>query len=116
MLDDLIIYQKTYDFLLWFHPVVNKFPKAQRFVLGQRIENKVLDLFHAIILSNVERDKTTALRQASMELDELRTLVRLAKDLHFVSIRQYGTAALKMNEIGRLLAGLLNRFARPARA
>jgi hypothetical protein len=27
MLDDLIIYQKTYDFMLWLHPVVAKFPQ-----------------------------------------------------------------------------------------
>jgi len=34
MLDDLIIYQKTYDLILWFFPIINKFPKKQRFVLG----------------------------------------------------------------------------------
>jgi hypothetical protein len=113
MLDDLIIYQKTYDFLLWLYPVVNKFPKAQRFVLGQRIENKTLDLIHSIIFSNAERDKSALLKKASVELDELRTLIRLAKDLRFVNVKQYGVAAEKINEIGRLLSGLLNRFASP---
>ncbi len=112
MLDDLVIYQKTYDFLLWLHPVVAKFPKSQRFILGQRIENKVLDLIEKIILANAERDKAATLRQASVALDEMRTLIRLAKDLRFMSIRQYGVAAEKMNEIGRMLAGLLNRFGR----
>lgn len=112
MLDDLIIYQKTYDFLLWLHPVVNKFPKSQRFVLGQRIENKALDLIHSIIVANAERDKSATLKQASVELDELRILIRLAKDLHFVSVKQYGIAAEKLNEIGRLLSGWLNKFSR----
>ena len=55
MLDDLIIYQKTYDFILWLHPVVNKFPKSQRFVLGQRIENKTLDFIHSMIVANAAR-------------------------------------------------------------
>ena len=110
MLDDLIIYQKTYDFILWLHPVINKFPKSQRFVLGQRIENKTLDLLRSIILSNAERDKSGTLIGASVELDELRILVRLAKDLHFVNIKQYGVAAEKTNEIGRLLSGLIHKF------
>jgi hypothetical protein len=67
MLDDLIIYQKTYDFMLWFHPVINKFPKSQRFVLGQRIENKILDLFHLMIIANAEREKSPILKEAISE-------------------------------------------------
>lgn len=105
MLDDLIIYQKTYDFLLWLYPVINKFPKSQRFVLGQRIENKTLDLLRSMIIANTERDKFIILTRASVELDELRILIRLSKDLHFINIKQYGVVAEKMNEIGRLLAG-----------
>lgn len=105
MLDDLIIYQKTYDFLLWLYPVINKFPKSQRFVLGQRIENKILDLLRSMIIANTECDKSAVLKKASIELDELRILIRLAKDLHFINIKQYGVSAEKMNEIGRLLFG-----------
>ncbi len=114
MFTDLIIYQKTYDFLLWLHPVINKFPKSQRFVLGQRIENKTLNLLHSMIVANAERDKSTTLKQASVELDELRILIRLSKDLHFVNIKQYGVAAEKMNEIGKLLSGWTVKFSRPA--
>ena len=114
MLDTLIIYQKTYDFIFWLYPIVNKFPKSQRFVLGQRIELKALDLIHSIIVANALRDKSTALEEASIELDELRIVVRLAKDMHFINIKQYGIAAEKMNEIGKLLSGWMNRFSRAA--
>ena len=114
MLDDLIIYQKAYDFALWLHPVVNKFPKSQRFVMGQRIENKTLDLIHSMVVANALRDKSATLASASVELDELRILIRLAKDLHFVNVKQYGVAAEKMNEIGKLLSGWMGRFSRAA--
>lgn len=110
MLDDLIIYQKAYDLLLWLHPVINKFPKSQTFILRQRIENKVLDIIGSIIQANIAREKSAALAKASVELDELRTLVRLAKDLRFINLKQYETAAEKMNEIGKLLYGWMNRF------
>ena len=115
MIEDLVIYQKTYDFTLWLHPVVAKFPKSQRFVLGQRIELKTLDLIHSMIVANALRDKSAVLKQASVELDELRILTRLAKDLRFISVRQYGVAAEKMNEVGRLLAGWINKFSNAAR-
>lgn len=105
MLDDLIIYQKTYDFMLWLHPMVNKFPKSQRFVLGQRIENKTLDIIQSMIRANMLRDKAGTLREARVALEELRTCIRLAHDLHFINVKQYGIAAERLHEIGKLLLG-----------
>jgi four helix bundle protein len=110
MLDDLIIFQKIYDFLLWLYPIVNKFPKSQRFVLGQQIENSVLEMIKVIIRANQVIDKKNYLEEASIKLDVSRILMRLAKDLRFISIKQYETAAEKINEIGRLLSGLKKRF------
>lgn len=54
MLQDLVIFQKVYDLILWMYPTVNKFPKSQRFVLGQRIENTILKLLEGIIKANQE--------------------------------------------------------------
>jgi len=110
MLQDLIIYQKTYDLFLYLHPVIAKFPKNQRFVLGQSIENKVLDIIRHIITANSERNKTQELKMASLALDELRTFVRLSKDLKFISVKQYGAIAGKTNEIGRILSGWINKY------
>lgn len=44
-------------------------------------------------------------QQMSDELDKLRILIRLTKDLHFMSIAQYQHAAEKINEIGKILYG-----------
>jgi len=105
MLNDLILFQKFYNFILWIYPTVNKFPKAQRFVLGQQISNTVLDILKNIIQGNSERYKLPYQKQVSVDLDKLRILVRLSKDLKFVSIKQYEFASDKINEIGRLLGG-----------
>jgi len=99
------IFQKTYDLILWLYPAINKFPKSQRFVLGQQIENTVLDVLKGIIAANQERNKIAYLRQVSVDLDKLRILIRLAKDLRFISIKKYGLAAEKINEIGKMLGG-----------
>ncbi|HOK20633.1 MAG TPA: diversity-generating retroelement protein Avd [Candidatus Paceibacterota bacterium] len=111
MLDDLIIFQKTYDLILWIFPMINRFPKKQRFVLGQQIENELLGIIKDIILVNNERNKTEILKRISVRLDTLRILIRLAKDLKFLSIKQYENAAVKMNEIGKLLSGWMKKFA-----
>jgi len=105
MFQNLAIFEKTYELILWLYPTVNKFPKPQRFVLGQQIENAILKILQGIIEANQERNKIPYLKQISVELDKLRILIRLSKDLKFISIKQYGFVANKVNEIGKMLGG-----------
>lgn len=105
MTSELAILEKTYELILWLYPAVNKFPKSQRFVLGQRVESAMLEILEKIIAANSSRYKLPYLKKISVELDTLRILMRLSKDLHFISIRQYEFAAVKINEIGKMLGG-----------
>ena len=107
MLEQLTIFEKTYQLVLWLYPTVSKFPKSQRFVLGQQIENTALDILRGIIRANASRSKLPLLYEISVELDTLRILLRLAKDLKFLSIKQYAFAAELVNEVGKLLGGWL---------
>jgi len=105
MFQDLAIFEKTYELILWLYPTVNKFPKSQRFVLGQQLENALLDILKGIIQANQERNKLEILKQVSIDLDKFRILFRLAKDLRFMSIKQYQFGAEKINEVGKVLGG-----------
>ncbi len=107
MLSEPPIFHKTYELILWFWPIVNKFPKSQRFVLGQRVENALIDFLELIIEAKNSKIKISALTKASIKLDKLRILVRLAKDLHFISIKQYQFAVMMIDEIGKMLGGWL---------
>jgi len=105
MFQDLTIFEKSYELILWIYPTVNKFPKSQRFILGQHIENTILKILEGIIEANQERNKLPYLKQVSIDLDKLRILIRLSKDFRFLSIRQYEFVANKVNEIGKMLGG-----------
>jgi len=105
MFQDLAIFEKTYELILWLYPTVNKFPKSQRFVLGQHIENTVLEILEEIIQANQEMNKLLYLKQISIDLDKLRILIRLSKDLEFINVKQYQFVAEKVNEIGKMLGG-----------
>jgi four helix bundle protein len=111
MLDQLTIFEKTYELILWLYPAVRKFPKAQRFVLGQQIENTALDILRGIIRANAEREKLPYLKRISVDLDTLRILLRLSKDLELISVRQYRFSAEKVNEVGKLLGGWMRSAA-----
>lgn len=109
MYENLVAFQKAYDLTLYCVPILNKFPKSQRFMLAQEIEQGILRIVRFLMLGVSEKDEARmrAWKAASRELDAVRVLLRLAKDLRFVSIKQYGIAAGKMNELGKCIGGLL---------
>ncbi|MDD5555613.1 MAG: diversity-generating retroelement protein Avd [Candidatus Paceibacterota bacterium] len=105
--NDLIVFQKAYDLALWLYPIVGRFPKNQRFVLGEQIENEIINILTEIIEANKESGtkRGELLKQISIDLDKLMVLFRMAKDLKFVNIKKYGVFAEKAVEIGKLLGG-----------
>lgn len=105
--EKLILFQKSYDFLLWLYPLVSRLPKHHRTVLGRQIEELGLSILLHILSANIARGiKRKAIQLLiSEELDKLRILIRLTKDLRFISIKQYTYAAEKVNEIGKILSG-----------
>jgi len=105
--NDLVIFQKTYDLILWSYPVINQFPKSQRFVLGQQIESILVGILKKMIRANKERgeERMGIVKEISVDMDELFVLFRLVKDLRMMSIKKYGISAEKINEVARLLGG-----------
>jgi hypothetical protein len=109
----LPILEKTYELILWLYPTVNKFPKSQRFVLGQRIENTILKIIESIIGIRVainSEEKLWQLKKISVEIDKMRILIRLSKDLGFIKTSQYVFASEKINEMGRMLGGWMKIY------
>ena len=110
-LHELVIYQKHYDLLCYAIPLINKYPKSQRYVVGQQTMNLMIDIARLIIKANREKGKyrLRTLCQIDGKLDELRLLIRLAKDLHMLPVRRYGLMSERIAEIGRLLGGWIRQ-------
>ncbi len=109
----LPILEKTYELILWIYPAINKFPKSQRFVLGQRIENALLKIVEEIIEMRIirgEKEKLEHLQKISTEMDKLRMLIRISKDLKFMKVKQYIFATGKINEMGKMLGGWIKNY------
>ena len=105
MLEDMIVFHKTYEFIKWLHALLNNFPKSEKYTLAQKIENASLSVLEGVIKSNHDFDKAASIEATIVELDKLRVFFRLAKDLRFISFAQYEEGAKMIDEIGRLLGG-----------
>ncbi len=90
----------TYDFLLYLIPQLSKFPRDQKFVLGDRIENLALDILDDFVVAYYSREKLERLRNTNLKLERLRFLIRLSHDLKLLSNQKYGVVSQKINEIG----------------
>jgi hypothetical protein len=100
---------RTYDLLLWFVNHVGKFPKSHRYVLGERIETAVLNTLLLLVEAAYTREKIPLLERANLELEKLRFLIRIGKDLGFTSLKQYEYASAEVVGLGQQVGGWLRQ-------
>ena len=90
-----------YRFILWLVPTLEKFPRSQRFLLGDRIQRAALDVLESLIEATYTRQRRTHLARANLGIEKLRFLMRLAHDLRHLDGRRYEHAARSLDETGR---------------
>ncbi|CAN2042016.1 Four helix bundle protein [Candidatus Magnetomoraceae bacterium gMMP-15] len=103
---------KTYDLMLWLFPQVSRFPRSYRFILGDRIENQLLNIQEKLIEARFTRNKIGILYSVNISLEQLRYLTRLCKDLQLVSIKKYEYMAREINSIGIFVGGWIKKLKR----
>ena len=99
--------EATYQFLLWLVPNVEKFPRSQKFLLGDRIQATALGILEGLVEATYSRSRTRSLGQVNVALEKLRFLLRLAHDLRHLDVRRYEFAARSVDDIGRSVGGWL---------
>ncbi len=102
-----IVVSKTYELTLWFLPKLAKFPRDQRFLLGDRIEMFLLDILEGLIDATYTKEKIKALKKVNLKLEKLRFMVRMANDMHYINIGSYEFASRGINEVGKMVGGWL---------
>ncbi|NQV12313.1 four helix bundle protein [Candidatus Uhrbacteria bacterium] len=92
---------------MW-NEVLIKFPKTQRYTLGEMVSKHLLDIL-GLLLSAASSAKTTDklphLKQASAKIDLTKLLVRLSKDCKCITNVQYLKTESRLVEAGKMLGG-----------
>ena len=95
-----IIYEIT-------HKLIFKFPKHERYSLGEKIENSILEAIEIFILANqsskYEKEKTLLKANAKIEL--LKILFRISLNCRILNDKEYLEMENKLQEIGRMNQG-----------
>ena len=64
--------ETMYRFLLWLVPAVEKFPRRQKFLLGDRIQTTALDVLERLIEATYTRARRDTLAEANLGIEKLR--------------------------------------------
>ncbi len=108
MITELAVYQRTYDLYLYTHKFIKKFPKAERFLISQVLQNSLIEVIRLMVRANQQRDPGKRRQhQDSIEgwLTVYLTTLRLAHDLNFLPKRKYTCASSLAAEILKILSG-----------
>jgi len=105
------LFARTHDFLLWLLPQVQKFPRAYRFTLSERIQRQGMEFQDSIVWAgkSKEQERRAWLAKADVLLEQLRFWLRFARDLELFTVGQYEHAARMLVEMGRLLGSWIKQ-------
>ena len=100
-----------YDYTKWVLDRVDGFPKNQRFVLGTRLADGVVDVMELLAEAAYARGlaKADLLDRANRRIESVRWLVRIVKDRNVISARQFAFSAKALEECGRMVGGWLKQ-------
>ena len=110
------IFIKSYDLMAWLIPRTLAFPKSQRGVLARKVQAQLFTLYEALVDAGMDDDPLPHLHHADASLTKLRAYLRLCRDLHLLSVRQYGYASQQVAQVGKLLGGWFKSLEKGARS
>ena len=101
------IITKTYDLLLYLIPLLEKYPRSQKFLIGDRIETSLLDILEDFIEAyyTERKNKLQILKGENIKLEKFRYLIRLSYDLKLINLKRYEFISQRINDIGISLGG-----------
>ena len=106
------IEEKFKEYIYYIDPMLDKFPKSERFGLYKKIKELNYDLISDIIIygKKPKEVRTNGLRKVDNRLQALKFFIRYAYDCpkHCICGKTYEVASGMLNEIGLLLGGVVN--------
>lgn len=112
-MQNFTLYEKLCDLAEWLFPIAERWPKHEKFVLVTQTKNCVHDMTRiAIRAQKSSRYKLYWLYELDVQLQMLRHFVRHAHSRRYLSNHKLKTATELLEEIGRIIGGLIKRFTR----
>lgn len=108
------ILKDAYEMLKYSIPLLAKFPRDQRFLLGDKIQAIIMELLEILIevYYSPPKHKGSLLRKANILLEKLRYFFRVAYELQYCPNRSFKHTMQQIDNIGRQVGGWIKSLER----
>jgi hypothetical protein len=101
--DNLPVYKACYSLLLLLFNSVRNMQRDYRYTLGESMKNELIALITNIYRANCRIEKKQLLTTARENIEVVRLLLRLSKDLKQFPLKQFVMANEKVESISKQL-------------
>jgi hypothetical protein len=102
---ELPVYKATYDLLLGIFRFTKDFSKEYKYTVGESLKKETIELLTLIYRANARKDKEAVLQEARERIEVIRLFIRVMKDLHQISIKQFVQINELVENVSKQLAG-----------
>ncbi len=107
---DLVVWQKSHQFVLGIYSVTSDFPKEEIYALTNQIRRASVSI-PANIAEGFKKktlpNKINFLSHSEGSLEEVKYYLILAKDLNYISLIDFEKLSLDAEEVSKLISGYL---------
>jgi len=103
--NELPVYKATYDLLLAIFRMVKNFSKEYKYTLGENLKKETIDLLVLIYRANSVREKFDVLQSAREQVEIIRLMIRLIKDLHQINLDKFVFLNQNIENVSKQLSG-----------
>jgi four helix bundle protein len=101
--ENLPVYKASYDLLLELYSVCNNLPRDQRFTIGERLKNRLMDVIVFVYNANLNVDKAEHIKKARECIVEIKLYIRLLHDMKLLSVKRIASLTGKTESISKQL-------------
>ena len=109
-----VLLEKATMATVWILGRIAAFPKDQRYIVGRRMGDVVLEFDEKLVRAVRANRKERILEDLASLLDEMRFYLKLSTEMKLISEKQFEHGAELCRDVGRLLGGWM-RSERTAR-
>ena len=108
--EPFMLQQRVEDLILYSHTAMEQFPRKERYTLCARIDNSLYEMLHLAIAIKKKFYKHTTLRDFDIEIYNMRSIVKLADRLKYISHGKMNDWLKNIDELGMIVGGLMKTF------
>ena len=102
---DLPVYKSCYDLLLEIFQFVKNFGREYKYTVGESLKKQTVALLTLIFRANSRKDKEQVLQEARESIEVIRLFIRLMKDMHQISLKNFVHVNKKVEDVSKQLTG-----------